>query len=126
MSNRIKISRPLEKDLYIGNKLNKNQSILIDGVFYNIDKLIQEDPLRLWQYLYPDITSFDNKPKFYLDSKVYSQLKLIIQESYPELIQNLEDKKNSKQTKKELEDQINNSQIDLPGARFKSLGKRHK
>ena len=126
MSNRIKISRPLEKDLYIGNKLNKNQSILIDGVFYNIDKLIQEDPLRLWQYLYPDIKSFDNKPKFYLDSKVYSQLKLIIQESYPELIQNLEDKKNSKQTKKELEDQINNSQIDLPGARFTSLGKRHK
>ena len=123
--NRIKISRPIEKDFYFGNKLNRNQSILINNVYYNIDRLIKKNPDILWNYLHADNNKCHKRRKFILDSIVYSQLKSIILKSFPELIKNLEDERKLKLTKKELCKQINESQIGLSGARFTSLGIRN-
>ena len=61
--NRIKISRPLEKDFYFGNKLNRNQSILINNVYYNIDRLINLKVLYLENTNLKKLTRDISKPK---------------------------------------------------------------
>ena len=122
---RKKHSRPLEKDLYIGKMRNIHQSVCIDGVYFNTEKLIKGDPEKLWWAIHPVENISRESDRVFLDSKLYKQLCKIIKEKHPNSFNTVERSKKLNQAKKELETQIKNSVDGTPEKRFKFLGKKN-
>lgn len=120
------LSRPLEKDLYFGRKRNIHQSVSIDGVYYNTEKLMKEDPEKLWWGVHPIKKVSRDTEGVFLDNKLYKQLCRIIKEKHPESFNLVERHKKQNQAKKELEKQIKNSVDGTPRKNFKFLERRKK
>lgn len=120
------ISRPLEKNLYFGNKRNTNQSVLIDNVYYNVGKLIEKDPLKLWFAIHP-ISKIPNKKKSVsLDRSTYSKLKEAVWEKNPGLIKQNSSKANEIRNKKRLLKDLESNKVGTADSKFSSLGMRKK
>lgn len=106
----------------VSKKRMITNSILIDGVYYNVGVLMKDNPLFLWNALH---TRGD---KHSIDRTIYAIHKNKMREIYPDLVKEVERKKAeiemmayNKRIKKQIEDAIKNNKIGEPGCRFKRL-----
>jgi hypothetical protein len=104
----------------VSKKRMITNSILIDGVHYNVGVLLKDNPLFLWNSLHT------RGVKLSIDRTAYAVLKNKMREIYPDLVKEVERTKSeiemmayNKRIKKQIEDAIKNNKIGEPGCRFK-------
>ena len=117
MSSSKLIQKKLSKPLSLSKHLSAKNSIKINGAFFNVGSLIEQDPVLLWN----EITTPTRNNRKVLAPPVFLKLKGIIQRQYPEVFQKSLDQYNLAKRTKRLKRDIANGALKNNSSSFKSL-----
>ena len=117
MSSSKRIQEKLSKPLSLSKHLFARNTIKINGAFFNVGLLIEQDPLLLWN----EITTPTRYNRKVLAPPVFLRLKGIIQREYPEVFQKSLDQYNLAKRTKRLKRDIANGALKNNSSSFKSL-----
>ena len=117
MSSSKRIQEKLSKPLSLSKHLFAHNTIKINGAFFNVGLLIEQDPLLLWN----EITNSTHYNRKVLAPPVFLRLKGIIQREYPEVFQKSLDQYNLAKRTKRLKRDIANGALKNNSSSFKSL-----
>jgi hypothetical protein len=117
MSSSKLIQKKLSKPLSLSKHLSAKNSIKINGAFFNVGTLLEQDPVLLWN----EITTPTRYKRKVLAPPVFLRLKGIIQQKYPEVFQRSLDQYNLAKRTKRLKRDIANGDLKNNSSSFKSL-----
>ena len=117
MSSSKLIQKKLSKPLSLSKHLFTQNSIKINGAFFNVGALLEQDPLLLWN----EITSPTHYNRKVLALPMFLRLKGIIQRKYPVVFQKSLDQYNLAKRAKRLKRDIANGALENNSSSFKCL-----